>query len=707
MLFGLISKRTAPVYEVMLARKKPVFLVQVLIFYAENIYRMLGLFTGLGSICGKRTGYNMKNNQPVTQRNIDYSPDAYLATTTNLKGIITYANHDFVKISGFTEAELVGSSHNIVRHPDMPAAAFKDLWDTIKAGKPWDQLVKNRTKNGDHYWVKAYVTPILDGERIIGYQSVRTKPTAEEIKAAERQYAQMNRDASLTVPKTRRHLHDWSIRRTMFWVVVFFTLIQIGALIARLDGFHPAWFEWFMGVFDVVLPFAWYALIVAILKPVEKINANLYELRAGNLRVPINSTGNNEIGQINEAVKSLQARLFTLIGMFVETGDKLSIVASELSDSSSQSVYGLTKQSEQTEMVASAMNEMTATVQDVARNAANTAEAVNQAHQEADVGQSQINRTQEAITTLAGQLDNAARSIEALKEQGTAIEHVVKLISGIADQTNLLALNAAIEAARAGEHGRGFAVVADEVRALAAKTQSSTIDIRNMIERLRGGIESAVLVVHAGHQQMDAVKEQAAATEMALGQITGAITQIGDMSTQIATATEEQSMVAEEMNRNIHTISSQTEQATALSHENARLGVNIAHSSEQLGGLLSAFRVGKGMSFTEMKAAHLAWKVKIRSYLDGNESIISGAAATDSHQCSLGKWYYGDGLARFGQLSEMTALEKPHNELHATIKRIVELNRAGKKTEAEALLPQIDRLSAEVVRLLDQLDAQV
>jgi aerotaxis receptor len=649
----------------------------------------------------------MKNNQPVTQRNIDYPEDTYLVTTTDMKGVITYANHDFVKISGFAEAELVGSSHNIVRHPDMPIAAFKDLWDRIKAGKPWNQLVKNRAKNGDHYWVKAYVTPIFDGEKMIGYQSVRTKPTAEEIKAAERLYAQMNRDPSLKVPKTRRHLQDWSIRRTMFWVVIFFTLIQVGALVARLNGFHPDWFEWFMGGFDIVLPLAWYTLIVAILKPVEKINANLHGLTTGNLRSYIDSTGNNEIGQINEAVKSLQARLFTLIGIFVETGDKLSAVASNLSDSSSQSVHGLTRQSEQTDMVASAMNEMTATVQDVARNAAHTAEAVNQAHQEADEGQSQINRTHQAITALAGQLDNAARSIESLKEQGTAIENVVKLISGIADQTNLLALNAAIEAARAGEHGRGFAVVADEVRALAAKTQASTIDIRDMIGKLRSGIESTVHVVHAGHQQMDAVKEQAAATEMALGQIAGAITQIGDMSTQIATATEEQSMVAEEMNRNIHTISRQTEQATGLSHENARLGVQIADISGQLSGLLSAFRVGKGASFTAIKSVHLAWKSKIRSYLDGNESIISGAAATDPHQCSLGKWYYGDGLAEFGQLPAMTALEKPHSDLHATIKRIVELNRAGKQAEAEALLPQVDRLSDEVVRLLEQLESQV
>lgn len=650
----------------------------------------------------------MKNNQPVTQRNIDYPSDMYLATVTDLKGVITYANQDFIRVSGFTSAELVGSSHNVVRHPDMPVAAFADLWETIKAGKSWNHLVKNRTKNGDHYWVKAYVTPIFDGERIIGFQSVRTKPTADEIQAAEKLYAQMNRDPSMHIPKPKRQIHDWSVHRTMFWVVMVFTLIQVGALVARLNGSVPVWFEWAMGLFDIALPLAWFSLIVAILKPVQKINATLYDLSAGNLRTSIDSSGNNEIGQINEAVKSLQARLFTLIGFFSETGNKLSAVASALSDSSSNSVYGLSKQSEQTDMVASAMNEMTSTVQDVARNAANTAEAVNQAQIETDEGQTQINRTHQAITALAGQLDAAAQSIESLKDQGTAIENVVKLISGIADQTNLLALNAAIEAARAGEHGRGFAVVADEVRALAAKTQASTIDIRDMIEKLRQGIESTVQVVHAGHRQMDAVKEQAAATEIALKQITGAITQIGDMSTQIATATEEQSMVAEEMNRNVHTISRQTDQATKLSRDNAQLGVQISETSSQLDELLSVFRIGLDhTNFTAMKSAHLAWKAKIRAYLDGDQSAISDSSATDAHQCGLGKWYYGGGLEKFGHIPAMITLEKPHKELHALIKRVVDLNREGKRAEAEALVSQVDRLSGEVVRLLEQLESTV
>jgi aerotaxis receptor len=418
-------------------------------------------------------------------------------------------------------------------------------------------------------------------------------------------------------------------------------------------------------------------------------------------------TGRNEIGQINEAVKSLQARLFTLIGIFVETGDKLSDVASRLSDRSSQSVYGLSKQSDQTVLVAAAMNEMTATVQDVTGNAAQTAVSVHQAQHEAHESQQQINRTHTAISELAEQLDNAADSIESLKDQGTAIENVVKLISGIADQTNLLALNAAIEAARAGEYGRGFSVVADEVRALAAKTQASTIDIRDMIEKLRGGIASTVHVVHAGHQQMITVKEQAAATERALGKITAAITRIGEMSTQIATATEEQSVVAKELNHNVHTISRQTEQATCLSQKNMSLGVQIADISSHLGRLLSAFRVGNGTRFSAMKSLQLGWKSTMRAYLAGNEAALSEGASLDPHQCEFGQWYYGAGLAQYGQIRTMITIEKAHNELHAVIQKMVELNCAKKKPEAETLLPQVDHLADEIVRLLEQLELQI
>ncbi len=144
----------------------------------------------------------MKNNQPITQREIPFPPDTYLVSRTDLKGIITYANDAFVAISGFTREELIGSSHNIIRHPDMPEAAFADLWATLKKGLPWRGLVKNRCKNGDSYWVHAFVVPIKSDGRIIGYQSVRTPAQSNRRAAAEAAYRAAGQTGSL--PRTGR-----------------------------------------------------------------------------------------------------------------------------------------------------------------------------------------------------------------------------------------------------------------------------------------------------------------------------------------------------------------------------------------------------------------------------------------------------------------------------------------------------------------------
>ncbi|WP_197490400.1 methyl-accepting chemotaxis protein [Halothiobacillus diazotrophicus] len=513
-------------------------------------------------------------------------------STTDLKGVITYVNDDFIAVSGFTRDELVGKSHNVVRHPDMPAAAFADLWQTLKKGESWRNLVKNRCKNGDHYWVDAYVSPIFKEREIIGYQSVRTRPTDTQIRDAEKLFKQLNADPSATMPK-KRGFHDYSalllINFGMLFLMAFqtFNLYLLFTSQSPLDAEHLI-----MGVLGLFWPIPMYLIVRSLFRPIKHTAAELKRIAAGYLRDRIDVKGRNEVGSIAESTKSLQARLITVIGEFTESSVTLSSVAEQLSSSSEQSVRGLERQTSQTEMVAAAMNQMTATVQDVARNASQTAEAVHQAQKQTAEGQQELQRTHAAINQLSARLDGTAKVIDTLRTKGDAIENVVKLISGIADQTNLLALNAAIEAARAGEHGRGFAVVADEVRSLAAKTQSSTIEIRDMIEQLRSGIVEAVDVVQQGHSQMENVKERATATEQALGQINTAVQHIGDMSTQIATATEEQSLVAEEMNRNITEISNQTETATRLSRDNAALGDQIAKLSEELQYIVAAYNLG-------------------------------------------------------------------------------------------------------------------
>lgn len=524
----------------------------------------------------------MKINQPVTQINVDYPESMRLVSTTNLKGMITYVNQDFIKISGFTNDELIGKNHNVIRHPDMPPAAFEDLWQTIKSGKPWSQLVKNRCKNGDHYWVEAYVTPIFDGNEIIGYQSVRVKPSREQIDRAERLYRDMRDNANLKVPKNRRGFADFSIDKVLLFGLAFIIMLQFFVQWLLLNSHYSKLLSISIGVAEIVIPIIMFLFVKKILKPIKNLESEINLLSSGRLLHRIDHFGSNEIGHITESVRTLQARMITLIGHFTETVNGQSLVADQLLSGSEKGAKGLNEQAVQTEMVASAMNEMTSTVQEVAQNAAYTAEAVHEAMGSVAHGRTQVQATQAAIHELNEDLAHTSAAIEHLKMRGASIEQVVQIISSIADQTNLLALNAAIEAARAGDHGRGFAVVADEVRALAAKTQASTSEIGTMIGDLHSGISDAVNKMIAGREQMDIVRNQAQATETAFEQVNSAVVKIGDMSTQIATATEEQRAVVEEMNRNIHAINDQTEQAASISRTNTQLGKEMAEASTSL-----------------------------------------------------------------------------------------------------------------------------
>ena len=649
----------------------------------------------------------MKVNLPVTQNNVDYPADMQLISTTDLKGQITYVNQDFIKVSGYTWGELIGKPHNLIRHPDMPPAAFKDLWETIKAGEVWHQLVKNRCKNGDHYWVDAYVTPVYAGDEIVGYQSIRTKPSEAAIRKAEACYRSLNEKKANKLPKKRR-LADLSLKRIMLSGLALLAVIQL------LEIIQPAWLATGVGfgveLFGILLNLSLgWLLWQRVFRPLALTGENLRRMAGGKLKQVIHVSGENEIGELNQSAKLLQARLNTVFGQFTESAMSLTASADQLSATGEQTSQRMAQQTREVEQVATAMNEMAQTVDEVARSAAETAQAVERADNEAHGGKEQVRRTHAAVEELSGQFEQTASSIQALREHGDRIDSIIQVIGGIADQTNLLALNAAIEAARAGEYGRGFAVVAEEVRSLASKTQDSAGEIRDMIESLRGGIQEAVSAVDAGRDRMGQVESQAGATDQALDSITEAVDQINNMSTQIATATEEQSSVAEEMNRNITTISGETEDTLENSREVASLGSELASMASQLQKLLAQFNTDSSASFDfeSAKAAHRAWKTRVRAYLNGDEDAIDPDHIASDRQCELGRWYFGAGKEKFGHLPEMQAIEAPHRELHAKVKQIAELKQAGETEAARGELETVNRLSDRIVSLLDQVERQV
>lgn len=264
-----------------------------------------------------------------------------------------------------------------------------------------------------------------------------------------------------------------------------------------------------------------------------------------------------------------------------DTAMHLSTATEKMQAQSDYARQGVTRQQLETDQIATAINQMTATVQEVARNANDAAMAANQADEEANNGKNVVSKTVQSIQTLAANVEAAADVIQKLEVDTSEIGTVIDVIKGIADQTNLLALNAAIEAARAGEQGRGFAVVADEVRTLASRTQESTEEINAMIEKLQASVKKAVTTMETGRQQAHNGVEQASLAGQSLTAITRSVATISDMNTQIASAAEEQSKVAEEINRNVVNISQ-------VADETATNVSQVADQSNQLGNLANA-----------------------------------------------------------------------------------------------------------------------
>jgi methyl-accepting chemotaxis protein len=411
--------------------------------------------------------------------------------------------------------------------------------------------------------------------------------------------------------------------------------------------------------------------------------------------------GGNELIKLTSAFNHFGAKIQQSMLRVVEATHLINADSARLSSVAQQTGNSIHQQDRETARVAEAIQGMLLKVQQVADSAGSAVTAAQQADTEANLGMTVVSETIASIHSVADEVGHAAEVIAELEGDSRNIGTILETIKGIADQTNLLALNAAIEAARAGEQGRGFAVVADEVRKLSQSTQEATARIQEMIEQLQVKALAAVKVMEEGRQRVDASVGQAGNAGKSLEKITRAVASIRDKNSEIASSAKEQLTVTEEINNSIATINQMAIVTVSGVKSTEDAVADLAKMVDQLKASVGQFKVGSNkLDLSGAKSAHLNWKARLRAFLDG-KAALTEAEAVSHQQCAFGKWYYSEGLKQYGHIQELRDVEEPHAELHRTIKEIVQAMKAGDKAAAERLYANVEGISKRIVALLD------
>ncbi|MDM6903717.1 methyl-accepting chemotaxis protein [Enterobacter hormaechei] len=498
----------------------------------------------------------MSSPDYVTQHEYPLDDDTTLMSTTDLHSYMTHTNDTFVQVSGFTLQELLGQPHNIVRHPDMPKAAFADMWYTLQKGEPWSGIVKNRRKNGDHYWVRANAVPMVRNGQMTGYMSIRTRATEDEVAAVEPLYKALNEGRS------KKRIHKGLVVRKgwlgklpampLRWRVRSVMAVLFAVMAATLVASAAGWAS--LVAAAVVMLLGTLVFEQQIVRPVENVARQALRVATGERNSVQHLNRSDELGLMLRAVGQLGLMCRWLINdvssqvVSVRDGsDRLAQGNEDLNDRTRQTVANV-------QQTVATMNQMAASVQSNSETAA------------------EVDKLSMAASSAATQggtvMQTVVKTMDDIADSTQRIGSITSLINDIAFQTNILALNAAVEAARAGEQGKGFAVVAGEVRHLASRSANAANDIRKLIDASASKVQSGADQVHAAGRTMDDIVEQ--------------VKNVTQLIAQISHSTSEQATGLTELTRAVAELDSITQKNADLVEESAQISAMVKHRAGRL-----------------------------------------------------------------------------------------------------------------------------
>lgn len=519
------------------------------------------------------------HSKNINAREYTLSNDDFLISRTDLSGRITYANPAFIEVSGFSWSELQGADHSIVRHPQMPSAAFQNLWDSLKAGRAWNGLVKNQRKNGDYYWVQAHVTPYFEGDSLIGYASVRTKAETRQVALAERVYADINagRNQAYT-------LVDGELRRkglagllarinpaSLYFRSMANASVGVGMLIASYllgsgVGDLPAGLTAaLLTAFVLTLVVLGYRTARSIVRPIEEAMHFKSQIAAGNLSARLPDFGRSELGKLGQQTDTMRKSLVSIAADVNRGIHNVAQASANIARSNDALAARTEDQAASLQQTAASMEEITSTVEQNASNARH-------ANQLSEQASASVRESGEVMHQMVSKMEVIADSSQKMSE-------IIGLIDAIAFQTNILALNASIEAARAGDHGRGFAVVATEVRHLAGRSAAAAKEIHELIANSTTEITDGVTLVKA--------------TEQSIDEVIASVTKVSDIMAEISAASAEQSSGIAQIGQAIVQLDTVTQKNSGMVQHAKHVSRDLNDQVVDLAQAITIFQTGQ------------------------------------------------------------------------------------------------------------------